>query len=92
MKPSARILLNNHLLPEPGSVGVRKEALERARDLFMLQAMNGADRDEAGFKDLVEGAGCGLRVREVRKGTGALGLIVVERVGGSKEGEVADAT
>ena len=80
MKPGALILLNNCILPDPGTVGIRSEALERSKSLFMMQAMNGGDRGEAEFRELVEGAGAGLRVREVvrRKGSG-LGLIIIEK-------------
>ncbi|OQV07453.1 hypothetical protein CLAIMM_11883 isoform 2 [Cladophialophora immunda] len=81
MKPDALILLNNHILPEPGTVGLRDEARDRSRSLFMMQAMNGGDRDEEEFRELVEGAGAGLAVQEVvkRKGS-ALGLIVIKKL------------
>lgn len=80
MKPGAFLVINNTLLPRPGSVGLREEALERARSLFMMQAMNGMDRDEAEFHGLVEGAGAGLKITEiVSPGGGAMAVIVVEK-------------
>ncbi len=81
MRPGALILLNNRILPEPGTVGARDEALGRARSLFMMQAMNGAEREEDEFRELVEGNGAGLVVQEVVKREGsALSLIVVRKV------------
>jgi 6-hydroxytryprostatin B O-methyltransferase len=81
MKPSALILLNNHILPKPGTAGLRDESRDRSRSLFMMQAMNGGDRDEEEFRELVEGVGAGLRVQEVVKRNGsALGLIVIKKL------------
>ena len=80
MKVGAQILLNNVILPDPGTMGLRDEALDRARSMFMMQAMNGAERGEEEIRDLVEGSGAGLTVQEVVKRQGsALGLIVVEK-------------
>lgn len=80
MKPGARILLNNIILPDPGTTGLREEALDRAKSMFMMQAMNGADRGEEEVRELVEGCGAGLTVQEVvRRQGSALGLIIVEK-------------
>jgi hypothetical protein len=83
MRPGALLLINNTLLPKPGSVGLREEALERARSLFMMQAMNGMDRDETEFHALVEGANAGLKIKEIKSpGGGAMAVIVVEKITG----------
>ena len=50
----------------PGTIGPRVEALDRAKSMFMMQAMNGADRGKKEFRELVvEGCGPGLTVQEV---------------------------
>ena len=68
-------------MPEPGSIGAREEALERARCLFMMQAMNGVDRDEAEIRALIEGDELGLRVKAINKpGIRAMAVIVVEKL------------
>ena len=80
MRPGAFLLINNTLLPQPGSVGLREEGLERARSLFMMQAMNGMDRDEVEFHALVEGAEAGLKIREIASpGGGVMAVLVVEK-------------
>ena len=81
MNPDALILLNNRILPDPGTVGLQDEALDRARSLFMMQAMNGADREEEEFRQLVEGSGAGLVVQDIMKReNSALSLIVVRKL------------
>lgn len=80
MKPGARILLNNIILPDPRTSELREEALDRAKSMFMMQAMNGADRGEQEFRELVAGCEAGLTVQKVVKRQGsALGLIIVEK-------------
>jgi 6-hydroxytryprostatin B O-methyltransferase len=80
MKAGARILLNNIILPDPGTIGLRDEALDRAKSMFMMQAMNGADRGEDEFRELIEGCGGDLTVQEVVKRQGsALGLIIIQK-------------
>ncbi|KAK5400815.1 hypothetical protein LTR06_011236 [Exophiala xenobiotica] len=60
--------------------GLRDEALDRAKSMFMMQAMNGADRGEEEFRELVEGCVVGLMVQEVVKcQRSALGLIIVQK-------------
>lgn len=81
MKPGALIIINNAILPEPGTVASREEASERARGLFMIQAMNGADRDQAEFESLIAGVGQGVRLREVIKPKrGTMAILVVEKM------------
>ncbi|KAJ9606818.1 hypothetical protein H2200_008828 [Cladophialophora chaetospira] len=83
MRPGAVILLNNVILPDAGTGELRKEALERAKSLMLMQAMNGADREEAEFRELVEGAGAGLSVKQVvRREKSALGLVVITKTSG----------
>jgi hypothetical protein len=46
----------------------------------MMQAMNGGERDEEEFRELVEGDDLGLRVQEiVKRDRSALGLIVIKK-------------
>lgn len=79
MKPGAVLLLNNFMLHEPGTVGKRAEALERARDLFQMAAMNGMERDLEGWNELV-GKIPGLKIRDVIRQTGtSQALIVVDK-------------
>jgi 6-hydroxytryprostatin B O-methyltransferase len=79
MKPGAVMLLNNFMLHEPGTVGKRAEALERARDLFQMAAMNGMERDIGGWNELV-GKIAGLKIRQVIRQPGtSQALIVVDK-------------
>lgn len=81
MKSGSVILINNTLMSEPGSVGLREEALERARCLFMMQAMNGIDRDDSEFRTLIQDSNANLRIRNInRPSHGAMAVIVVEKV------------
>ena len=87
MRPGALILLNNIILPDAGTLGLREEALARARSLTMMQTMNGAERDESEIRELVEGSRAGLSVLEVvREEKSALGLIVITKSPGVESG------
>ncbi|KAG0644952.1 O-methyltransferase [Hyphodiscus hymeniophilus] len=54
--PSARILIIDTLLPEPGTVDSVSEAMMRYRDMTMMQVFNTKERDLDEFKALFEQA------------------------------------
>ena len=54
MKPNARIVIMDSVLPPPGWVDKEKEALLRVRDLTIMQAFNAKEREWEEWKELVD--------------------------------------
>lgn len=54
--PSARLLIMDTVLPDPGSVGAVDEALMQYRDLTMTQVFNTKERELGEFEGLFEKA------------------------------------
>lgn len=52
LKKGARIVVQDHLLPEPGSLGLLKENSIRSMDLTMLALFNSRERDEDDWRKL----------------------------------------
>ena len=52
LKPGARIVINDHCLPEPGSESAWDDKLMRSMDMVMLTLLNAQERDEAEFRQL----------------------------------------
>ncbi|EFW18018.1 conserved hypothetical protein [Coccidioides posadasii str. Silveira] len=72
--PSARILIVDTLLPEPGSIGIVDEGLARYRDMTMMEVFNTKERDRQEFEDILNKAS---------DGEGKLGIVGVRRSPGS---------
>ncbi len=59
------------VLPEPGTVSLRQEALERATDLGKLQLLNGKERDLRDWKMLFEQVDTKLVLKATTKPVGS---------------------
>ncbi|KAK0656883.1 putative O-methyltransferase [Cercophora newfieldiana] len=55
LKPGARIIINDSILPGVGVVGPVKEAILRHSDLTMWRCFNAKERDEDDWRAVVEG-------------------------------------
>ena len=71
MKPTARLIVMATVLPEPGTVSLREEAIERSKDLFMMQAMNGLERDLDQWTKLLQQVDRRLTLKTVTKPEGS---------------------
>jgi hypothetical protein len=61
--PEVRLLINESVLPRPGDIPVNVEREMRQLDIGMLVMVNSKQRDEQGWKDLVNDADSRLKVR-----------------------------
>jgi hypothetical protein len=52
LKPGARVVINDHCLPEPGLDTAWDDKLMRSMDMVMLTLLNAQERDEAEFRQL----------------------------------------
>ncbi|CZR64269.1 related to sterigmatocystin 7-O-methyltransferase precursor [Phialocephala subalpina] len=52
LKPGARVLINDGILPEPGTVGGMEEKSIRTMDLLQFVTCNGREREVQDWKDL----------------------------------------
>ncbi|EKG18836.1 O-methyltransferase family 2 [Macrophomina phaseolina MS6] len=52
LKPGARILVNENILPKPGSENAWDEKIIRTMDMTMLQLLNARERAEEDYRDL----------------------------------------
>lgn len=77
LRNESRLIIMGTVIPEPGTVALREEALERAKDLFMMVSMNGRERSLSQWKDLLSEADKRLRIKAVIKPTGSI-LSVLE--------------
>lgn len=78
--PTARLLIIDTVIPEPGQVGVLDDALQRYRDLTMRQVFNTKERDLTEFQRILDATSDGagrLAVQKVRKSPGSA-LSVIE--------------
>lgn len=55
--PSARLLIMDTALPDPGTTNAVDESLMRYRDMTMMQVFNTKEREVGEFKDILERAG-----------------------------------
>ncbi|CAG8978096.1 hypothetical protein HYALB_00000768 [Hymenoscyphus albidus] len=53
LKPGAKILIQDHLMPEPKTLSLAKERDVRAMDMIMLSLFNSREREEDDWKELV---------------------------------------
>ncbi|PLN78237.1 S-adenosyl-L-methionine-dependent methyltransferase [Aspergillus taichungensis] len=65
MKPGDRIVIQEHILPEPGTGSLFFEQLLRTLDMSMLAATNGQERSAAQFQHLVRMADPRLKVLNI---------------------------
>lgn len=73
--PSARLLIVDTVLSEPGSIGILDEALERYRDMTMKQAFNTKERELQEFHRLLGAVGDGagrLAIRNIERSPGSV--------------------
>ncbi|KAL2005746.1 hypothetical protein VTN00DRAFT_10239 [Thermoascus crustaceus] len=56
LKPGARIVINDYLLPEPGTMSPMKERAVRDMDMIMLTLFNAREREKADWTDLLRKA------------------------------------
>ncbi|KAL4944981.1 hypothetical protein BDV06DRAFT_232162 [Aspergillus oleicola] len=66
LKSGDRIVLNEHIVPEPGTGSASVEKFARANDMTMLSILNGQERTAQQFKDLVASADPELKVLGVK--------------------------
>ncbi|KAJ5035134.1 uncharacterized protein L3040_008393 [Drepanopeziza brunnea f. sp. 'multigermtubi'] len=52
LKNGARVVINDHCLPEPGTESARDEKIMRTMDLVMLTLLNAQERTEGEFREL----------------------------------------
>ncbi|KAH8199592.1 hypothetical protein TruAng_006242 [Truncatella angustata] len=74
----ARIIIMDTVLPDPGTCPTTEEALMRVRDLAMLQAFNGKERELTDWKNLLAAA-----TAQSGEGAGELELLRVHQPFGS---------
>lgn len=77
MKPGARILIMDIVLPAPGSLPASKERLLRVRDLNMLQVFNHPERSLQDWKAIFSRVDERLEVNRVEHPAGSV-LSIVE--------------
>lgn len=70
MKPGARLVIMETVLPKPGTIAVTQEALLRVRDLTMRQTFNSKEREMEDWEGLFKEVG--LRVVGVEQGFGSV--------------------
>ncbi|KAK6613295.1 hypothetical protein ACHAPC_006483 [Botrytis cinerea] len=56
LKPGARVICYDHLLPEPGAVPILKEQAARAMDMIMFSLFNSRERDADDWATLFQAA------------------------------------
>uniref|UniRef100_A0A8H7K376 O-methyltransferase domain-containing protein n=1 Tax=Bionectria ochroleuca TaxID=29856 RepID=A0A8H7K376_BIOOC len=76
LKPGAKVLVQETLMPEPGTVSLWKEKNIRATDLNMAAAFNGQERTVAELRSLVTKADSGFAFQTVIEPEGsAFGIL-----------------
>ncbi|KUI71081.1 6-hydroxytryprostatin B O-methyltransferase [Cytospora mali] len=79
LKPGARIIIQDIILPEPGTGPLWKEKNARSADLSLTACFNSRDRTVADWKTLVEGANGGFVFKSVTEPEGSvLGILEFE--------------
>lgn len=90
LKRGAKVLINDHCLPEPGMETMWDEKIIRTMDLVMLTLLNAQERTEGEFKELFAKVDGGFRFEGARRVEGCR-MSVIEAVwegedfGGVKE-------
>ncbi|KAH8684441.1 putative O-methyltransferase [Tricladium varicosporioides] len=80
LKNGARIVVQDHLMPEPGTLPLLKERGIRDMDMIMLTLFNARERDGDDWKQLVESIDKRFRFKSVvRQGVGSpSGVMIVD--------------
>ena len=79
LKDGARILVNDRIIPEPGSLPPRAERMLRGSDLFMKMMFNSRERTEADWTALLQIADERFSIRKISTPRGSeLGILDVE--------------
>ncbi|KAJ5618274.1 hypothetical protein N7528_006917 [Penicillium herquei] len=76
LKPGARILIMDSVLPDPGSVPSSKERFLRMRDLTMLQVFNSQERDVEDWKKIFTRVDSRLTVKQIIQPAGSVMSII----------------
>jgi hypothetical protein len=61
LKKGAKVVINDHCLPEPGTESAWDEKIIRTMDLVMLSLLNAQEREEGEFRRLFESVDQGFR-------------------------------
>ncbi|KAJ5703181.1 hypothetical protein N7488_010729 [Penicillium malachiteum] len=76
LKPGARILIMDSVLPDPGSIPSSKELPLRMRDLTMLQVFNSQERDVEDWKKIFTRVDSRLTVKQIIQPAGSVMSII----------------
>ncbi|KAF8860220.1 S-adenosyl-L-methionine-dependent methyltransferase [Acephala macrosclerotiorum] len=79
LKKGARVVINDHCLPEPNTESLWDEKIIRSMDLVMLTLLNARERSEGEFRELFERAGGGFRFLGARRPEGCR-MSIIEAV------------
>jgi hypothetical protein len=76
LKPGARIVINDSILPDVGAVSPAKEGMLRHSDMLMWRCFNAKERDEDDWRALVEGTDRRFKIVRVYSPPGTyLGIV-----------------
>ena len=79
LKKGARVMINDHCLPEPNTESLWDEKIMRTMDLVMLTLLNAQERTEGEFRELFEKVDPGFRFVGVTRPKGCR-MSIVEAV------------
>ncbi|KAF2493673.1 cercosporin toxin biosynthesis protein [Lophium mytilinum] len=79
LQEGAVLVLQEHILPEPGSVGLLKERRVRSMDAIMLSLLNSREREERDWRSLFEEADKRFRVEAVERKEGETIAVITVR-------------
>ncbi|KAJ5948878.1 hypothetical protein N7454_002185 [Penicillium verhagenii] len=65
LKPGARIIIMDTVLPDPGSIPASKERLLRVRDLTMMQVFNSQERHLEDWQDIFAKVDARLKIEQI---------------------------
>lgn len=75
MRPGARVVINDYILPQPGVLSQSDEKSVRTMDLLMRTVCNARERETSDWKALFEQADVRFRWRGATKTAGKLSFI-----------------
>jgi hypothetical protein len=91
LKNGARVIVNDHCLPEPGQESLWDEKIIRTMDLVMLTLLNAQERSEGEFRGLFEGVDKRYRFLGARRPEGCrMSILEAEWVGEDFGGQEAN--
>ncbi|KAF2140298.1 uncharacterized protein K452DRAFT_335379 [Aplosporella prunicola CBS 121167] len=71
LKPGARILINENILPTPGTENAWDEKIIRSMDMTMLQLLNARERAEEDYAELFQNTDPGFKFLGVKRPPGS---------------------